>query len=136
VDVIRLKRPEFCVYFFWYAGRSPVAEWFRSRENPESDWAGFQMLVDIYKGGGFLAVRYSTEDLGNGFYGLKVAGRGELIPCPIFTRGPFDTETEITFLVGAGWDERKKRVRPYGAVGTAEENLEVLLESQKWRRRG
>jgi hypothetical protein len=58
------------------------------------------------------------------------------IPCPIFRLGPFDEETEITFLAGARWDEKKNGVRPFSAIGEAEENLELLVEDRTRRRRG
>jgi hypothetical protein len=80
----------------------------------------------------FLAV----IDLHDGFYGLRSVRKGGILPCPIFRLGPFDAQTEITFLAPARWDSRLKRVRPFSAVGSAEENLEVLLADHSRRRRG
>lgn len=133
--VIQL-RPEYIVYFFTDGGVNVVRKWFWDQENPDVEWAAFQALLDIYESGGPKSIAASTVDFESGFYGLKVVRRGGALPCPIFTLGPFDEETEITFLAGARWDDVKKRVRPFGSVGTAEENLEVLRENPSRRRRG
>jgi hypothetical protein len=134
--VIPFKKAEFLVWFFAESGNNVVWRWFQSCKNPDMDWIAFQALLDIYKAGGYNSIRYSTIDLGDGFYGLKVQRRGEAVCCPIFTLGPTDSENEITFLVGARWDEVKKRIRPYGAVGMAEENLELLRDDRTRRLRG
>jgi len=124
------------VYFFLDEGVNVVRRWFWQQENPEIEWAAFQALLDIYESGGPRSIAASTVDFEGGFFGLKVARRGGILPCPIFTLGPLDEETEITFLVGARWDDAKKRVRPYGSVGTAEEALELLQANPTRRRRG
>lgn len=136
MNVIPFRKAEYGVYFFLEEGLNVVRKWFWDQENPDVEWAGFQMLLDIYESGGLKSIAASTVHFGNDFYGLKVVRRGGVLPCPIFTLGPFDEETEITFLVGARWDDAKKRVRPFGSVGTAEENLEVLRENPARRRRG
>ena len=136
MNVIQFRKAGYAVYFFLEEGVSIVRKWFWDQENPDVEWSAFQMLLDIYESGGPESIAASTVDFGNGFYGLKVPRRGGVLPCPIFTLGPFDRETKITFLVGARWDDVKKRVRPYGSVGTAEENLEVLRENPGRRRRG
>jgi hypothetical protein len=129
-------RPRYAAHFFLEEGVNVVRKWFWAQDNPEVEWAAFESLLDIYESGGPRSIAASTVDLGGGFYGLKVMRRGGVLPCPIFTQGPFDLETEITFLVGARWDDVKKRVRPFGSVGMAEENLEVLLRDMARRRRG
>jgi hypothetical protein len=134
--VIQFRRSEYAVYFFMEKGVSVVPDWFWNHENAEVEFAAFQALLDIYESGGLKSIAASTVIFENGFYGLKVVRRGGILPCPIFALGPFDEKTEITFLAGARWDEAKKRVRPFGAVGTAEENLEVLRENPARRRRG
>jgi hypothetical protein len=136
VGVIQFPRAKYSTYFFTEEGVNVVREWFWNQDNPEEEWAAFQMLLDIYESGGPESIAASRVDFGDGFYGLKVMRRGGVLPCPIFTHGPFDAKTEITFLLGARWDDVKKRVRPFGAVGTAEENLEVLLEDRGRRKRG
>lgn len=136
MNVIPFKKAEYVVYFFVEEGVSVVETWFRSQENPDVERAAFWALLDIYQGGGPESIRASTLDLGSGFLGLKVVRRGGILPCPIFVLGPFDEKTEITFLAGARWDDTKKRVRPFSAVGTAEENLEALWENSGRRRRG
>jgi hypothetical protein len=136
VNVITLSESSNSVYFFVEEGQNVIREWFFGQPNPEVEWAALQALLDIYESGGLRSIAASTIDFGDGFFGLKVVRRGGILPCPIFIRGPFDEETEITFLAGARWDEAKRRVRPFGAIGEAEENLEVLLESPGRRRRG
>jgi hypothetical protein len=136
VNVIPFKRAGYTAYFFTEGGVNVVRKWFWDQENPDVEWAAFQMMLDIYESGGIESIAASTVDFENGFYGLKVVRRGGVLPCPILTLGPFDEATEITFLVGARWDDVKKRVRPYGSIGTAEENLEVLRENPGRRRRG
>jgi hypothetical protein len=134
--VIPFKRIEYAVYFFLEGGVNIVDQWFWNQENPDVERAALHGLLDIYKSGGLGCIAASILDFGDGFYGLKVVRRGGVLPCPIFVRGPFDEKTEITFLAGARWDDSKKRLRPFGAVGTAEENLEVLRENPARRRRG
>jgi len=136
VEVIQFRRSEYAVYFFVEEGMNVVRKWFWNQNNEEVEWAAFLALLDIYEGGGLKAIAASTMDFGDGFWGLKVVRRGGVLPCPIFVLGPFDEETEITFLAGARWDDTKKRVRPFGAIGEAEENLEVLRENPARRRRG
>jgi hypothetical protein len=135
VDVIPFRRSAFSVYSFVEGGMDVVRAWFSAEANWEVEWPAFCMFLDIYEAGGFASIAYSTEDLGDGFFGLKIPRRGGTPACPIFVKGPFDEATEITFLLGARWDERQKIVRPYGSVGTARENLEVLLGSPTRRRR-
>jgi hypothetical protein len=134
--VIQFPKAKYSVYFFMEEGVNVVHRWFWTQDDPEVNWAAFRMLLDIYESGGPDSIAASTVDLGDGFCGLKVIRRGGILPCPIFRLGPFDEETEITFLLGARWDDARKRIRPFGAVGTAEENLEVLLENRGRRRRG
>ena len=134
MNVISLNRPEFSVYFYQKEGVDVVRRWFN--EQPEIAWSAFEALLAIYKSGGFHTIQACVEELGGGFLGLKVPQRVGLIPCPIFRLGPFDAETEITFLTAGSWDERKNRVRPFSATGEAEENLESLLEDKGKRRRG
>ena len=137
MDVIEFKRAEYAVYLYIEDdGRTVLERWFEDNEIPEVIWGGIYALWDIYEAGGPLSKQASVIDLGNGFYGLLVPRKGGVSACPIFRFGPFDEETEITFLAGAKWDDNAKRVRPYSAVGTAEENLEVLLERTNRRRRG
>jgi hypothetical protein len=136
VDVIVLKKPVFGVYFFYDHGVNVVRRWFFDERIPEVAWIAFDALMMIYESGGIGAIQACVADLGNGFLGLKVAQRVGVLPCPIFRRGPFDEETEITFLAGARWDEKNNRVRPFSAIGEAEENLELLLEDRTRRRRG
>ena len=136
MNVIQFGKRGYAVYFFVEEGVNVVREWFWNQENPDVEWAAFQALLDIYESGGVESIAASTMDLGLGFYGLKVVRRGGVLPCPIFSLGPFDEGTEITFLVGARWDDTRKRVRPFGAVGAAEENLEVLRANPKRRSRG
>jgi len=136
MNVISMKKPQFSAYFFTESGVDVVRRWFEACVNAEAEWSAFQGQLDIFKAGGYHAIKSTTVELGNGLYGFKVQRSGGAIPCPIFTIGPFDKETEITFLIGARWDEVKKRVRPYGSEGTAEENLETLVGDSKRRRRG
>ena len=137
MDVIPFKRPEYAVYSYVEDdGRTVLERWFDDNEIPQVVWGSVYALWDIYESGGLLSIRASMIDLGDGFYGLMSPRKGGVSPCPIFCSGPFDNETEITFLAGAQWDDRKKRVRPFGAIGVAEENLEVLLERPHRRRRG
>jgi hypothetical protein len=136
VNVIPFRKPEFSVHFFLDGAMDVVGAWFSSEANREVEWPAFWMFLEIYRAGGLGAISHSIEDLGDGFLGLKVPRRGGTPACPIFVKGPFDESTEITFLLGARWDERQKVVRPYGSVGTAKENLEVLLEDSARRRRG
>jgi hypothetical protein len=134
VNVIQLRRPEFGVYFFYDHGVNVVRQWFE--QTSEVAWIAFGAMLTIYESGGIESIRACVTDLGNGFLGLKVAQRVGPIPCPIFRLGPFDEETEITFLAGSRWVEKKNRVRPFSALGEAEENLELLLEDRTRRRRG
>jgi hypothetical protein len=134
--VIAFKRPEFSVWFFHNQGINIVRQWFDDEQISDNAWIAFGALLTIYKSGGIRAIQACVVDLGNGFLGLKVAQRSGAVPCPVFRIGPFDEKTEITFLVGARWDEKKNRVRPFSAVGEAEENLELLLEDKTRRRRG
>jgi hypothetical protein len=135
VGVIRLKKPGFSVYFFYDQGFNVVQRWF-DEQAPEVAWIALEALLMIYESGGIGAIQACIADLGNGFLGLKVAQRVGVLPCPIFRLGPFDEETEITFLAGARWDEKHNCVRPFSAIGEAEENLELLLENRTRRRRG
>ncbi len=139
MDVIPFARTgrAYSVYVFVEdSGRTALEQWFDDNEVPAIIWAGIFALWDIYENCGPFSIRASTMDLGSGFYGVLVPRKGSVSACPIFRFGPFDEETEITFLAGAKWDDSAKRVRPYSAVGTAEENLEVLLERPHRRRRG
>lgn len=136
VNVIPFKRSGYSVYFFVKEGANVVRKWFDDEQIAEVEWAAFQALLDIYESGGPASIQASTIDLENGFFALLSVRRGGVLPCPIFRLGPFDEQTEITFLAGARWDEKKKRVRPFSAIGEAEENLEVLLETPSRRRRG
>lgn len=137
MNVIQFKREtKYVVYFFTEGGRNIVRKWFSDEEIDDVEWAAFEALLDIYESGGIPSIRASIIDLENGFFALKVLRREGVLPCPIFRLGPFDEEMEITFLAGARWDQRKNRVRPFGAVGDAEENLETLLENPDRRRRG
>jgi hypothetical protein len=137
VNVITLKRPRYAIHSYVEDdGRTVLERWFDDHEIPEVIWGGIYALWDIYEGGGPLSIRASVIDLGNGFYSLLVPRRGGVSACPIFRFGPFDEETEITFLAGAQWDDKLKRVRPFSAVGIAEENLELLLQKPKRRRSG
>jgi hypothetical protein len=136
VGVIQFKRPEYAAYsFIENDGRTVLQRLFDERGVPDVFWGAVYGLLDIYEGGGLLSIRESLVDLERGFYGLLVPRKGYSPLCPIFRSGPLDEETEITFLAGAQWDDRQKRVRPYGAVGTAEENLEILLDRPYRRRR-
>jgi hypothetical protein len=136
VNVISLSRSKYAVYFFVEQGANIVRKWFRDEQIEDVEWAAFEALLDIYESCGLASIQASTIDAGGGFFALKSVRRGGVLPCPIFRPGPFDEQTEITFLAGARWDERKKRVRPFSAVGEAEENLEVLLGDPSRRRRG
>jgi hypothetical protein len=137
VNVIQFKRRAgYAVYsFIENDGRTVLERWFEESEVPEFVWAAFYGLWTIYEAGGPLSIQGSVIDVGNGFFGLVIPLRGTVTPCPIFRFGPFDEETEITFLSGAQWDDKRKRVRPFSAVGIAEENLELLLERRHRRRR-
>jgi hypothetical protein len=136
VNVITFRKAEHAVYFFFIGNVNVVRKWFNDEQIGDVEWPAFQALLDIYESGGPRSIQACTIDLGNGFLGLKVMRRGGVLPCPIFRLGPFDEEMEITFLAGARWDEQKKRVRPFSAIGEAEENLELLLEDPRRRRRG
>lgn len=136
MNVIPFRRSEFDVYFFYDKGVNVVRKWFSDAEIPEVAWIAFCSTLDIYEACGLAAIRSCIVDLENGFWGLKISQRGGPPPCPIFRAGPFDEKSEITFLAGGRWDENKKRVRPYSALGVAEENLELLLEDRTRRRRG
>ena len=137
MDVIEFKKAKYGIYSYVEDdGRTVLERWFDGNEIPQVVWASIYALWDIYESGGPLSIRASVIDLGGGFYGLMSSRKGGVSPCPIFCFGPFDKETEITFLAGAQWDDRKKRVRPFSAVGVAEENLEVLLQRPHRRRRG
>jgi len=136
VNVISFKKAEYSVYFFTKDGANVIRKWFSDEQIAEVEWAALQALLDIYESGGLTSIQACTIDLGGGFLALLSGRRGGILPCPIFCRGPFDEQTEITFLAAARWDKTKKRVRPFGAVGEAEENLEVLLENPSRRRRG
>ena len=136
MNVIPFRRKaEYGVYFFLEGGANVVDKWFDDEQIDEVEWAAFQALLDIYESGGPRSVQSCTIDLENGFSGLKIMRRGGVLPCPIFRLGPFDEEMEITFLAGARWDEQKQRVRPFSAIGQAEENLELLLDDRSRRRR-
>jgi hypothetical protein len=135
VGVIQL-RTEYSVYFFLDGGINIVRQWFASLDNADVEWPAFDGLLEIYKAGGLPSIQRAVIDLHDGFYGLLSVRRGGVLPCPIFRLGPFDAQTEITFLAAATWDSRLKRVRPFSAVGSAEENLEVLLADRSRRRRG
>jgi len=136
VSVILFKKPEYGVYFFFNNGVHIVRKWFDDKDIGIVGWAALEARLNIYESCGFRSIRSCAIDLGDGFFGLQIGLRGVILPCPIFRLGPFDEEMEITFLAGASWDEKKKRVRPFGAVGEAEENLELLLEDRNRRRRG
>lgn len=133
MDVIQLKRPKYGIYFFFDGGVNVVGRWFE--QIPEVAWSAFWGILDIYEVGGFGTIQACAVDLGDGFWGLKIPQQTGVIPCPIFRLGPFDEETEITFLTGARWDEKQNCVRPYSAVGEALENLELLLQDRTRRRR-
>jgi len=139
VSVIEFKKPEeakYAVYsFIEDSGRTVFEEWFAANGISDILWGGIYALWDIYEAGGPLSISTSVIDLENGFYGLLVPRKGDVTACPVFRFGPFDEATEITFLAGAKWDDKLKRVRPFSAVGTAEENLAVLLERPYRRRR-
>jgi hypothetical protein len=138
VGVIPFRRSEtpYSVYsFIGDDGNTVLEQWFDDNEIPDVVWGSIYAFWDIYKSGGLLSIRASMIDLGDGFFGLMCSRKGSILACPIFCSGPFDEETEITIMTGAQWDDRKKRVRPYSAVGTAEENLEVLLQKPHRRRR-
>jgi hypothetical protein len=130
------RKAGYSVYFFATEGFHIVRRWFDDEGVADVEWAAFQALLDIYESGGLRSIQASTIDLGSGLWGLLVMRRGGSLPCPIFRLGPFDEEMEITFLAGARWDPQKKRVRPFGAIGEAEENLELLLQDPRRRRRG
>jgi hypothetical protein len=137
VAVIISIRSEYSVYSFTETdGRTVIEKWFDDNDIPELLWYDLFTRWDFFKNYGHNSIRSSVVDLGGGFYGLMVPRKGGPSACPIFCYGPFDKETEITFLAGARWDEKLKRVRPFSAIGTAEENLEILLEHRHRRRRG
>ena len=137
VGVIVLKKPEYAVYsFIEDDGRTVVEKWFDDNHVPDIVWSDIYALWDFYKSFGPHSIRASVIDFGDGFYGLKIPRKGNPPACLIFRFGPLDEETEITFLAAAIWDEKLKRVRPFGALGTAEENLEILLKHRHRRRRG
>ncbi len=137
MNVIPFRREaKYVVHFFLEDGQNVVRKWFSKEEIAEVEWVAFRALLDIYESGGVASIQASIIDLGDGFFALKCVRRGGVLPCPIFRLGPFDEEMEITFLAGARWDEQKKRIRPFSAVGEAEENLELLLEDPRRRRRG
>ena len=135
MDVILFKKPEFSDYSFVDdSGRTVIERWFDENGLQASVWSEVYVLWDFYKSYGPDSIRASIFELADGFHCLSVPRSSGF--CPIFKFGPFDGRTEITFLAGAKWDDRKKLVRPYSAIGTAQENLEVLLANPKRRRRG
>lgn len=138
MNVIVLKKPEYVVYSFVEDnGRTVIENWFDHNQVSDSVWSDIYAFWDFYKSFGLRSIRTSVVDLGDGFYGLLIPrGKGNAPGCLIFRFGPFDEETEITFLAGARWDEKLKRPRPFGSIGTAEENLLILLEHRHRRRRG
>jgi len=135
--VIEFKKPEYSVYSFVEDnGRTVIENWFDYNEIPNIVWSNIYALWDFYRSFGPVSIQASMIDLENEFYGLMIPRKGSAPACPIFRFGPFDEQTEITFLAGARWDEKAKRVRPFSAIGTAEENLEILLKQPHRRRRG
>ena len=137
VRVIQFKRPQYSVYAYVEEnGRTVLEQWFAENEAPDVVYAAMYALWDIYEAGGIFSIRASVIDLEDGFYGLVIPRKGGFLACPIFCCGPFDEQTEITFLAGARWDDKLKRVRPFSAKGTAEENLDILLQKPNRRRRG
>ncbi len=137
MEVIPFRRLGNAVYsFIEDDGRTVLEKWFDDNEVPEVVWGAIYALWDIYESGGILSIRASVIELENEFYGLMIPRKGDGSACLIFRYGPFDEETEITFLAGARWDDKLKRVRPFSAVGSAEENLEILRQKPSRRRRG
>lgn len=135
MNVIPFRRAEFSVYSFVEGdGRTIVERWFDENGLQATVWSEVYALWDFYRSYGPDSIRSSIFDLEEGFHGLSVPRSSGF--CPVFKFGPFDELTEITFLAGARWDDRKKQLRPYSALGTAKENLEVLLADQRRRRRG
>ncbi len=137
MGVIEFRRPQYSIYSYVEEnGRTVLERWFDEKEIPQSVWGAIWALWDIYESGGPLSIQASVIGLEDGLYGLMIPRKGAASACLIFCFGPVDEETEITFLAGAQWDDRRRRVRPFSAIGIAEENLEILLDKPSRRRRG
>lgn len=135
MNVIPFRRPKFYAFCFYEGGTNVIQEWFFRCGLEETAWPAFNSILDIYETGGVDAIRAGCVELERGFWGLKIAQASGMMPCVIFKLGPFDEETEITFLAVGTWEKSRKRVRPFTTVGQAEENLEKLLSDKTRRRR-
>ena len=134
MSVIQFRKPLFSVYSYLEDdGSTVVGRWLVANDMRPEVWSEVYALWDFCENFGPDSIRSAMIELQNGFWGLLIPRSGNM--CPVFCFGPFDDQTEITFLAGARWDDKKKRLRPYSAIGTAEENLEVLLEYPNRRKR-
>jgi len=133
MGVIQFRQPTYAVHFYVDGGIDVVRQWFD--EKPAA-LSAFMALLDIFEAGGIGTIQSCVVEIEDGLFGLKVAQQSGETPCPIFCLGPFDQETEITFLAPGRWDQKQKCVRPYSAAGEAKENLELLLQDRARRRRG
>jgi hypothetical protein len=134
VDVIQF--PQWRVFFFLDEQRTNVVrKWLDEQGVSDPDRSALQALIDICEYSGPEALSSCTLDLENGYYALlSKHHKGGIELGPVFCHGPFG-ENEITLLAGARWDSKSKRLRPFSAVGIAEENLEILREDRTRRRR-
>lgn len=132
MNVILLKRWRY--YCYVDENRQNVLRsWFSEKQVTKADRVALDGLLDLFELYGLRAVDSTTVDLGDGFYGLRSSRKGGLSLCLVFCKGPFHDD-EITFLVGATWNERSKRPEPRYAKGIAEERLETLMADRERRR--